>query len=495
MKKALKLLLTFLMFISITLPAHAADEIRYTVNVNDLDFSIAIPKYYDVFKQDFDNSVSLLKKYGYTAESLFWKMHDDNSYIMAITADDVINVKVASDTLGVMDFNDMPDDIFDMYLSTFESTAVNSGFTQITLETFATHQLKFIRVKYYDTKARQYKIAFHSTYDGYSYAIELSSRDDITLTQRMEMDEIVESMYIKNFMYKAPVLKQTPPFPYQDSTSQASFTVPENWKIDTSYPPGDVIDTYFKYGDYGVARICFGSFDLYEATPKEERVGIKRKDVNLSIFTFEDMIDSLADAGIIADTVHKENYGNTDYYIAAGTYNSDFSPTQQVTAAYTLIDGIAYNFYFSGWEESRYYSDFISLLESVTYPAPATYDNLFIYIGIAVVAVVAIVIFIFMAKSKKAPAVKEITTSQISVNTVQPEIQPASQPEPQVIYCYKCGAINTADDSFYCVSCGTKLPTVADIEAVEPTETPQQPPRPEKVKVKAVKAKKTDKNK
>ena len=42
---------------------------------------------------------------------------------------------------------------------------------------------------------------------------------------------------------------------------------------------------------------------------------------------------------------------------------------------------------------------------------------------------------------------------------------------------------------------GTKLPTVADIEAVEPTETPQQPPRPEKVKVKAVKAKKTDKNK
>lgn len=265
MKKALKILLTFMLFAAISLPAHAAHGAVYTID--KFNMHVMMPSGYDILTQDDYWYPEVRSIYNMTPVDFLNDMVQQNCYLLALAPDDLVNIKIIIEPDGQepQDFNAMNDELMDLYVDTFRETAQSNGYTQVKRQAVTTPQLKFIRMEYYSPDNATYIAEYVSSYKGYLYTILMIATEQNTLQNYMDdLEYIVNNMYITNFAYPAPPFTKTPSFIYTDSLYDFTFTVPANWQTVNHFEPDEYVQAYFIYPADQLAFMTYGSYDIYE---------------------------------------------------------------------------------------------------------------------------------------------------------------------------------------------------------------------------------------
>lgn len=148
---------------------------------------------------------------------------------------------------------------------------------------------------------------------------------------------------------------------YTDPKTQVTFSVPANWKQEEMSEERAYLDAKF-VSDEGIGVLIYGSVDLWEKLPAQDKIGKTRAQINNSLFTKADVAEMV---GVLPDKVETVTYGRATYFQA-------IIPTTQAPISITQLscihNGWFYTFQYSGTPSSSHYEEIQALLESVQYP-------------------------------------------------------------------------------------------------------------------------------
>lgn len=170
----------------------------------------------------------------------------------------------------------------------------------------------------------------------------------------------------------------TEAFLYKDNDTGVEFSVPADWTQEALSQEREFLDVKFTSNKDAGSSILYGSTDVWAELSSSERAGFSRSDLNNSIFSLDEIAETI---GVTQSEVSKVTYGGNEYFEYAQENAFSFSGISfktTITALTRFENGYAYTFQFSGDKNNIRYKDFEALLESVTYPKSAnslSYDG------------------------------------------------------------------------------------------------------------------------
>ena len=160
-------------------------------------------------------------------------------------------------------------------------------------------------------------------------------------------------------------------FLYTDSDSGASFIVPDNWSQKGMNESRDVIDAKFISDIDNQNIIIYGSHDIWSELSEEDKKSFSRSIMDNNFYTGAEIAEM---SGAPDSMVCVEKYGSYSYYVFDMVNTAEVDGVAYeipITNAVRVSNGYMFLFMFYGDVNSKYYSDFESLLKSATYP----YEN------------------------------------------------------------------------------------------------------------------------
>lgn len=234
-------------------------------------------------------------------------------------------------------------------------------------------------------------------------------------------------------------------YTYTDNDSGVTFTVPYNWEEKPLNTNPEYIDVKFVSSRYEGECILYGSTDIWLLMSESEKKGHTRAQCDNSIFSKNDYATLL---GVPISSLREVTYrGNT--YIQGELTESTEVYGIPVSVTMTILvrieNGWMYTFQVSGTSTDEHYHDFLSLVNSVSYPIVETDNPLtagdIIAIVVIVLGIIGLVIFLALKLAKK----KQKNATQNPAFIAVPS---------DYIYCHMCGT-KLPSNSKYCLKCGT----------------------------------------
>lgn len=478
MARKLKGFLLFcLVFCLFSVPAFAANKSYY---LDELGMSIDIPSDHVVFTRDINANDPNLSAYGLTKDGMYSLMLERSIYLNAWDEDINYEIIVTMLPSPFSDYNQFSDTTLSAFISALDTEYAGMGATILRSEFYQHSQAKFAKIYISQQLNGQtvYGLQYNTVYNGKAVNVTMQSYSGkIDTNKEAILKKIVDTVHFDTDPQLAPPPIKTDSFTYTDSTSGMTFTVPANWVEEPMFKEREFIDAKFVSTLEEGMCIIFASEDMLGDTflgetdiSAFEKFLVSRSDLNNSALTKAEIAAMIPDAK--ANSVSMEIYGNKEYFacetITSGTANG-LTVTLPMTYLIRIENGFIYMFQFSGTKDNPYYSDFVSLLNSVKYPVIHDTHKQSVGLAFVFIVVVAIVIAILVTRRRKL----RIPTSENTHTNMPPEpfnVTPvptqatesiSNEPETiskPVVFCHKCGS-KLECGSRFCHNCGTKLPT------------------------------------
>lgn len=459
MRKLSISIVVLLLLVSLNVNVFAASN-KYSLD--DLGLEVTIPSGYSVITRDTPASAQIFDELGTTKLEVIEKFENGDIYLNAISNKYNEEIVVTMQENSITNFCLLSDIALETIASSLKSEYINYGVEITNHEIYQHSQAKFIKIDFKDAENTVRGMQFYTVYDGKAMNFTLRSyENERTFTdwsrQRTAIKAIVDSITYYN---EPPVLKtreETPSFLYTDTDSGVTFIVPTNWKQEEFTAEREYLDAKFVSTNEVGTAIIFGSTDIWEQVPFNEKIGFSRKDLDNSFLTKADVAEMY---GVSEKEISIVSYNGIKYYKGEITKVSDeYGLNLSVTTTQlTYVDnGWMYMFQFSGTDNHSLYSEFESLLNSISYHSASnassensskqnSVSGIVIGLGVLVIvlaiigAIIAVVI-VFQKKKKLAQITKTAAVNDASSTDV---------------LCKKCGQA-LVSDSVFCHACGTRV--------------------------------------
>ena len=466
MKKILAILLITIMMFSLGVSVSAASTVY---EVAELDLSINIPSQYSVITRNTPANDPIFGQLGTTKSELMSHFQSSGIYLNAVSTsvNEEIVVTMAENILS--DFNLLSDTTISTLATTLINEYKNYGINVLKYEIYQHSQAKFLKLYFTDTAQTVNGLQYYTIYN--SKAMNFTMRSytgSLSYTQEQTIKSVVDSIHFNTEPQKQDEPVGTPSFTYTDLETKVKFTVPANWTEKALSKDREYIDVKFVSDEEEGMSILYGSTDIWSKMSSSDKVGYKRSDLNNSMFTNADIAEM---AGTSTSKVKKVTYNGVQCFQAESTTTSEvygYDITVTMTHVIYYDNGWMYWFQFSGDSNNEYFSDFKSLLNTVTFPQSSVNnsnlgsnsdsdDNVGAVVAVILILAVIAGVVIFVIKKNRSKAKAAPTTKIFTENQVVPPTEPTYQ------YCRKCGT-KLAIDSAFCHNCGTKTITEDDIQ-------------------------------
>ncbi len=444
-------------------------------DLEELGFSIEIPDQFYVFTRETPADDPGYEACGLEKGSMDDLMEEGNIYLNALAWPDfeyeIVVTKISSE---LNDFRNLSDSLLKTMASNFETGFANVGQTFIGAELYNHPQAKFIKVHASQelNGSEVYRLQYYTVYDKQAINITFHS---YTGSWEEKYEELLKAVVDSMDFWR--VEEKSDPFPYTYAKTGLQFTVPAGWKEKPLSKERDFLVAKFVPAEEGGDSILFGCADYWAEMPAEEKRGYTRAELDNSLLTelrkelsLEEFAALFCGEGVQVEKISAVSYGGQEYTKVDQTetvsaYGIEISVA--MTSLLRVENGYLYSFQFSGTDTSWYYSDFETLLNSVSYPpvpsppSRSSSDDSGV-VATLVIGGVLIVALLFLpgvlSGRKKTEKAKAVASGRST-----PPAAPAWQrpPEPEVSeskgnVCRQCGKA-VSRDSVYCPCCGEKM--------------------------------------
>ena len=471
-----KLLLFFLLALLLTISVCAAQT--QTCSIDELHMRIDVPADHIVYMRNMDPDDPALEDLGMSAEQLTQRFTAGDIYLDVLCSADagyeylMTMVPNPMESMTLFDESNM-----DLILGLLKDEFTAGGVEVSAIDLYSNGQIPFVRAEGSTTlNGVDLQLLIYYTVHNYQ-AITLSAQymgdalpEEVKTTAREMVDSIrFDETYVPDVTF--------PSFPYTDSETGVSFTVPEDWvdakESNQKYYTEEqekVIKANFacaKAPDLGILYSCY---DVMEEMPGLFKLVGDRSMIDQEVVELEDIIETIPFDVRKSST---ETIGGREFYVleVAGTselngVKMDFVETDVIR----VQNGFEYAFSFSGTADDPRYADFLSLVESAEFPDTETATALadkqkesdapaadgqdapagkrkFGFLSLAGIATglaaVGAALGLIIARRKKKRARQQIFAV------------PATPDDPAKRVCAACGA-DLAPDEQICPYCDTK---------------------------------------
>ena len=369
MKRILSIFLLLTIAISISTTAYAASSKTYILD--DLGMSIDIPSEYVVFTRNISDNDPNLSIYGLNKNDMSELMESGNIYLNAW--DDAINFEIIVTMIdsSISDFNLMSDTVLNTLASSFETEYANSGVTVEKYEIYQHEQAKFIKIYINQPNGidKAYGLQYYTVYDNKAINVTMHSYSGkIDSGKESILRTIIGTVHFDKDPMLPEAVTETAAFLYKDKETGSEFTVPANWSQESLSQDREFLDVKFTSNKEPGLSILYGGSDIWAEMSSSEKKGLSRSDINNSLFTFDDIAETM---GVAKSKISTVSFGGKEYYkyevtSTSSTYGINIEVT--MTCLMRIENGYAYTFQFSGDSKNSYYKDFESLVSSANYP-------------------------------------------------------------------------------------------------------------------------------
>lgn len=458
MRKRFALLLVILLVFFMQIPVSAASA---TYTLDELGLEVTIPSDYYVITRDTPKSDPVFSTLGVTREAVISQFEASSIYLNAVSRLSNEEIVVTMTTSPLDNFSTFSDASLETIASLLPSQFADYGIDISKYEIYQHDQAKFIKVYFTDSALTVHGLQFYTVYDGMAINFTMRSyTGSLSADQEKTIQKVVDSIIFASAPPLPSSQEENDPFVYTDQDSGVTFTVPANWREEEFTQDRKYIDAKFVAPG---RTIIYGSTDLWKELPASERAGYSRADIDHSAFTKYDVAEMY---DIPAHEISVVTYNGIRYYSFETTATADGSVLSvTMTNLIHINNGWIYTFQFSGTDQSKSYTDFESLLESVQYPtpsitatvpspntSPSSAENASAFfaaltaIGIVLILLGGIIAAITLIRKK---AKKETSHSA-------PDENIRHIPSAKAVFCRKCGHA-LPSDSIFCHICGTKI--------------------------------------
>lgn len=375
MKKTAAIIISLCVVFSFFITAFAANN---NISVDELNLTVSIPDIYYVVTRSTDADDPVFDTLEMTKAELMSKFEKSNVYLNAFCIDSNEEIVINMDTISINDLNSFSDSYLNDYASSFIDEYEDFGISILDYEIYQHKQMNFIKIHFYYGLLSAYGMQYYTVYDNQAINFTLYSyAGDISSAQKLRIRSVVDSITFdttpqskdetEEFEYIEPSEEYTEPFIYIDDKTGVEFTVPSDWCEKPLSQERKYIDVKFASTKQHDMIIMFGSADLWSELPSSYKSGLSRSDFDNSCLSMSDISEML---GIDPTENYKKTYNGIDYYQIEFSTSVDLLGTEisvTITEMVRIQNGWMYTFQFSGTEDSEYFSDFESLMNSVTY--------------------------------------------------------------------------------------------------------------------------------
>lgn len=456
MKRIFAGLLAVLLCSVLVVGSAAADD-RETIRLPELGLELDLWNDYVIFTRNIDRNDPNLEEYGLTKEDLYGMMLEGNIYLDAWDKDMTWEIVISMKEAPVKDYCKLSDTTLSLLASGVKNEYVKSGVGFLNFEICQYDQMKFIKLYYVDrgSESTTYSLQYQTVHDGKSIFITLNSfYSPIDTWAESIMKNIVSSIRFDT----APEIEEVPDgtdsFVYKDTETGVSFTVPENW-VQRKIGEGGELEARFASIYDDAMKISYTREDLWAKLPEAEKKALSREDADNSMMSTADVAEVLGckEKDISVLTLAGREYFRAEVKVTVELMGYDV--LMPVASLVRCEDGIMYVYQFSGTSDMDCYGDFISLVESVQYPADKEKSTGEENRGGAILIVICMAVFCgglifgiaFFVISKLREKKKTIE-------------EPARKKEPhehKIAFCHMCGN-KLPEGSSFCNVCGTQIP-------------------------------------
>lgn len=423
-----------------------------TYTIPALNLNISIPDEYDVFTLDMPSDDPLFSSYGMTKADVDARFSADSIYFNAVSTVRNEEIVVTMTDSPLMTLNGLGDTTLLVLASALMDEYANYGITVTDYDIYHHAQLTFIRICFHDAEESVYGLQFYTVSNSQAMNFTLRSYEgSITNSQKDAMCAIIDSIHLNYNVEIGTKAETNPAFLYTDNDTGITFTVPEGWNKIALTEQRNYVDAKFESTSDPGLVILYGSIDFWSEMPANERREYSRSVFSSEYFTKQDIAGMFDTSQCFVNDVI---YGGVHYFKINTTEVENvmgLNVSVPMTQLFRAENGWGYIFQFGGDEDSQYYSEFVSLVESADYSG-AKKNEYMASVTVFVVAfatIVAVSAFITMKRRKQNKSVLEASTTcdRIEQHIVAQE---------RCCFCHVCGARQPAGSAF-CYKCGAKL--------------------------------------
>lgn len=363
--------LVMLICITLTVVCHgvSSDTTIERYEIAELDLSVDIPSRYLVITSDTPESDPFFSLLGSSKSEVMLYFQSSNIYLDAISNDLSEEIVVTMVDSMISDFNLISDTVLTTIMTSQPDEYKNYGISVSKREIFQHSQAKFVKIYWTDNDQTVNGLQYYTVYDGKLIDCTLRSyTGSLNYEQEQTIKTIVESIHFNTDPQKQEDPAVSPAYTYSDPDTKVEFTVPANWTEGALSEPREYIDVKFLSSEEQGLSILYGSTDLWDKMPSWEKNGLDRTDINNSYFTYTDMAE-MGETDIA--NVQKVTYNGTQCFRIKSVQTTEaygLSVTVTLTHVIYFDNGWMYWFQFSGDSQNEFFSDFESLLNTVTFP-------------------------------------------------------------------------------------------------------------------------------
>ena len=343
--------------------AVAADN---TYVIDELGIEITVPIGYSTITRNTSNTDPVFDDLGTTKSEMMKLFDESNIYLNSVSELYNEEIVVTMVENAIDNFSLLPDETLCVLATAMVDEFDTYGIDIFKYEVYQHAQGKFLKLYFVFEDNSVHGLQYYTVYDGKAMNFTLRSYiGEISKRQENTIETVVDSIRFENEPPTTATGEDTPSFCYTDKDSGVSFVVPGNWKEEPLSKERDFIDVKFISTQNATSGIIFGSNDIWNELPASEKIGMSRKDFDISVFTKADIAEmygaSVSDVSIV--TYNERNYYKYEGLTSTELYGFNFSAN--TVALVYAEEGWLYTFSFSGGSTNPLYSDFEALLRSV----------------------------------------------------------------------------------------------------------------------------------